>query len=100
MEEQMFRLAENDAMAAIERQFAMAADRGEQTFNCRGVDSVGCLSGETKQDCTICAVAKAGQRERAVEFNADAGCAIELVCSSELARESKSGAHGADRVRA
>ena len=98
VEEEVLGLGEGDGLAAEEVEGSGAADGGELGFDLRGVDSVGRFAEETEEDGAVGSVADAGEGERSVEMDDDAGGAIEETVGVERAGEAESGSHGTNGV--
>ena len=86
--------------AATEKREALGrANGGDCLLNQGGIDGVGCFAGEAEEDGAVCAVADAGESERAVKVDGDVVRAIEVTGTVKLADEAERGTHGADSVR-
>ena len=100
VEEKMLGLEEGNSLAAEKAECSGGTDGDELGFDLRWVYGVGGFAQKAEEDGAVGTVADAGEGERAVEIDDDAGGAIEEICGVECVDEAQSCAHRADGMGA
>ena len=100
VEEKMLGLEEGNSLAAEKAECSGGTDGDELGFDLRWVYGVGGFAQKAVEDGAVGTVADAGEGERAVEIDDDAGGAIEEICGVECVDEAQSCAHRADGMGA
>jgi hypothetical protein len=71
----------------------------DQCLDTIGIDRVGAFAGKSEHNGAIGAMPPPGQRQRAVEINANSGNILKQAIYPQTFDKPESGAHWADRVR-
>src|SRR5207245_281734 len=91
---------EKDRVASVEGKHLLLADALHLGLDLVRIDTVGRLAGKAEQNRAVGAVSAAGQGERSVKIDDDAGGLFQLAARGQLVREAAGRAHRPDSVRA